>query len=101
MLSMKTYMQSSQFSRFGTLTSAEIIRDFKTGDRLCYAFIEFEAKEACKRTYFKMDNCLIDDRRIHVEFSQSVSKLWGQFSRSKQNANEDGCFKSGAPNHIA
>ncbi|XP_071684110.1 peptidyl-prolyl cis-trans isomerase CYP59-like [Lolium perenne] len=80
---------------------AEIIRDFKTGDRLCYAFIEFEAKEACKRTYFKMDNCLIDDSRIHVEFSQSVSKLWGQFSRSKQNANEDGCFKCGAPNHIA
>ncbi|XP_019242317.1 PREDICTED: peptidyl-prolyl cis-trans isomerase CYP59-like, partial [Nicotiana attenuata] len=27
------------FSRFGTVTSAEIIRDFKTGDSLCYAFI--------------------------------------------------------------
>ncbi|KAK1308198.1 hypothetical protein QJS10_CPA09g00974 [Acorus calamus] len=28
------------FSRFGTVTSADIIRDFKTGDSLCYAFIE-------------------------------------------------------------
>lgn len=27
------------FSRFGTVTSAEVIRDFKTGDSLCYAFI--------------------------------------------------------------
>ncbi|RVW24694.1 Peptidyl-prolyl cis-trans isomerase CYP59 [Vitis vinifera] len=30
------------FSRFGTVISAEIIRDFKTGDSLCYAFIEIE-----------------------------------------------------------
>ncbi|XP_051198471.1 peptidyl-prolyl cis-trans isomerase CYP59 [Lolium perenne] len=89
------------FSRFGTVTSAEIIRDFKTGDSLCYAFVEFEAKEACERAFFKMDNCLIDDRRIHVDFSQSVSKLWGQFRQSKRNANKDGCFKCGAPNHIA
>ncbi|PNX96181.1 peptidyl-prolyl cis-trans isomerase 4-like protein, partial [Trifolium pratense] len=27
------------FSRFGTVSSAEIIRDHKTGDSLCYAFI--------------------------------------------------------------
>jgi peptidyl-prolyl cis-trans isomerase-like 4 len=89
------------FSRFGTVTSAEIIRDYKTGDSLCYAFIEFETKEACERAYFKMDNCLIDDRRIHVDFSQSVSKLWGQFRQSKTNAKKDGCFKCGAPDHLA
>jgi peptidyl-prolyl cis-trans isomerase-like 4 len=70
------------------VTSAEIIRDYKTGDSLCYAFIEFETKEACERAFFKMDNCLIDDRRIHVDFSQSVSKLWGQFRQSKRNANK-------------
>lgn len=28
-----------------------------------------------------MDNALIDDRRIHVDFSQSVSKLWSQYKR--------------------
>ena len=31
--------------------------------------------EDCESAYFKMDNVLIDDRRIHVDFSQSVSKL--------------------------
>lgn len=36
----------------------------------------------------QMDNCLIDDRRIHVDFSQSVSKLWGQFRQSKRNGNK-------------
>ncbi|XP_073001034.1 peptidyl-prolyl cis-trans isomerase CYP59 [Typha latifolia] len=89
------------FSRFGNVTSADIIRDYKTGDSLCYAFIEFETKEACERAYFKMDNTLIDDRRIHVDFSQSVSKLWGQFRHGKRNANKDGCFKCGAPDHLA
>jgi len=63
------------FSRFGKILSCEIIRDFKTGDSLQYAFIEFEAAEMCEKAYHKMDNVLIDDRRIHVDFSQSVSKL--------------------------
>lgn len=31
--------------------------------------------EDCEKAYFKMDNVLIDDRRIHVDFSQSVSKI--------------------------
>ena len=31
--------------------------------------------EDCERAYFKMDNVLIDDRRIHVDFSQSVAKM--------------------------
>eukprot|EP00897_Mesotaenium_endlicherianum_P005476 jgi/Mesen1/4957/ME000248S04245 len=29
----------------------------------------------------KMDNVLIDDRRIHVDFSQSVGRLWNRFRR--------------------
>ncbi|KAG8583026.1 hypothetical protein GDO81_008257 [Engystomops pustulosus] len=63
------------FSRFGTIKSCEIIRDWKTGESLCYAFIEFEKEEDCEKAYFKMDNVLIDDRRIHVDFSQSVAKV--------------------------
>ncbi|KAF9929046.1 Peptidyl-prolyl cis-trans isomerase cyp6 [Linnemannia zychae] len=63
------------FSRFGLILSCEVIRDKKTGDSLCYAFIEFEKEEECSEAYFKMNNVLIDDRRIHVDFSQSVSKL--------------------------
>lgn len=32
-------------------------------------------QEDCEKAYFKMDNVLIDDRRIHVDFSQSVAKI--------------------------
>ncbi|KXJ87765.1 cyclophilin-like domain-containing protein [Microdochium bolleyi] len=63
------------FSRFGKIMSCEVIRDKKTGDSLQYAFIEFADKTACEAAYFKMQGVLIDDRRIHVDFSQSVSKL--------------------------
>ncbi|CAK7565952.1 MAG: Peptidyl-prolyl cis-trans isomerase-like 4 [Sporothrix epigloea] len=63
------------FSRFGTILSCEVIRDRKTGDSLQYAFVEFEDKSACEAAYFKMQDVLIDDRRIHIDFSQSVSKL--------------------------
>merc|ERR1712083_738131 len=62
------------FSRFGKVVSCEVIRDRKTNDSLQYAFVEFEDQKACEAAYFKMDNVLIDDRRIHVDFSQSVSK---------------------------
>ncbi|KAK9908808.1 hypothetical protein WJX75_003169 [Coccomyxa subellipsoidea] len=69
------------FSRFGNITSCDIIRDWKTGDSLCYAFIGFDTDQACEEAYFKMNNCLIDDRRIKVDFSQSVHHLWKQFRR--------------------
>ncbi|KAG9255704.1 RNA binding protein [Emericellopsis atlantica] len=63
------------FGRFGKILSCEVIRDAKTGDSLQYAFIEYESKESCEAAYSKMEGVLIDDRRIHVDFSQSVSKL--------------------------
>lgn len=63
------------FSRFGNILSCEVIKDHKTQESLQYAFIEFEKPEDCEKAYFKMDNVLIDDRRIHVDFSQSVSKV--------------------------
>jgi peptidyl-prolyl cis-trans isomerase-like 4 len=78
------------FSRFGKIKSCEIIRDHKTGDSLNYAFIEFETESACIEAYDKMNNVLIDDRRIKVDFSQSVSKLWNRFllAPRKNNNNE-------------
>lgn len=67
------------FSRFGDIKTAEIIRDRRTNQSLQYAFIEFATDDDCERAYFKMDNVLIDDRRIHVDFSQSVAKKWRQW----------------------
>ncbi|KAI1316625.1 Peptidyl-prolyl cis-trans isomerase cyp6 [Mortierella claussenii] len=78
------------FSRFGLILSCEVIRDKKTGDSLCYAFIEFEKEEECSEAYFKMNNVLIDDRRIHVDFSQSVSKLHKDWMVKKMGAKRGG-----------
>ena len=72
------------FSRFGTILSCEIIRDKQTGDSLQYAFIEFEKREACEMAYFKMQDVLIDDRRIKVDFSQSTSKVFAAW-RDEEN----------------
>ncbi|VEL14552.1 unnamed protein product [Protopolystoma xenopodis] len=70
------------FSRFGEILSCEIIRDRRTGASLQYAFIEFERDDDCETAYFKMDNTVIDDRRIHVDFSQSVAREWYQYKKS-------------------
>ncbi|KAH6683128.1 peptidyl-prolyl cis-trans isomerase-like 4 [Halenospora varia] len=75
------------FSRFGKILSCEVIRDKRTGDSLQYAFIEYEEQTSCEQAYFKMQGVLIDDHRIHVDFSQSVSKLsdtWRTATNSKR-----------------
>ena len=68
------------FSRFGKILSCEVIRDKTTGDSLQYAFIEFENQKECEQAYFKMQDVLIDDHRIHVDFSQSVGDLQSDLS---------------------
>ncbi|KAL6886812.1 cyclophilin-like domain-containing protein [Trichoderma evansii] len=81
------------FGRFGKILSCEVIRDQKTGDSLQYAFIEYEDKVSCEAAYSKMQDVLIDDRRIHVDFSQSVSKLsdvWRQDTNTKRRARARG-----------
>lgn len=61
------------FSRFGTIKSVQIVKDKITKNSLGYSFIEFETVESCEEAYLKMQNVVIDDRRIYVDFSQSVS----------------------------
>lgn len=83
------------FSRFGKILSCEVIRDKRTGDSLQYAFIEFENQQDCEQAYFKMQGVLIDDHRIHVDFSQSVSKLsdtWRDATNSKRRTQGGGGF---------
>lgn len=69
------------FSRFGEVKACDIVREKETGASLCYAFVEFASSKQCEEAYYRMNNVLIDDRRIRVDFSQSVSKLWAQFKR--------------------
>lgn len=87
------------FSRFGVIMSCQVIRDKKTGDSLQYAFIEFDKREDAEQAYFKMQNVLVDDRRIWVDLyvrscfalpiitngfhsSQSVAKLNNSWSNN-------------------
>ncbi|CAE7749410.1 sig-7, partial [Symbiodinium microadriaticum] len=69
------------FSRFGRVQSCEILKDSESGESLCYAFVEFATKQACEEAFFKMNNVMIDNRRIKVDFSQSVARLWAQSRR--------------------
>lgn len=64
------------FSRFGKVLSSDVIFDRK-GQSLCYAFVEFDNRSSCEEAYLKMQNVLIDGRRIHVDFCQSVAKANG------------------------
>ncbi|KAK4480336.1 hypothetical protein RD792_013407 [Penstemon davidsonii] len=89
------------FSESANAISTQVIRDHKTGVSLGYAFIEFEDKIACKVAHSKMkDKTVIDDRRIHVDYSQSVAKLWSQYRRRSQIGQGEGCFKGGSLSHI-
>jgi peptidyl-prolyl cis-trans isomerase-like 4 len=70
------------FSRFGKVTTCDVIKDWKTGESLCYAFIGFATNEQAEKAYLKMDNVLIDDRRIHVDFYQSMYHQWRMYKRT-------------------
>jgi len=88
------------FSRFDPNARAEIIRDPDTGDSLCYAFVEFTTKEQCNEAYFKMNNALVDDRRIKVDFSQSVAKVWNKYTQRKRGGAGAGGGAGGRHNGI-
>jgi len=77
------------FSRFGKILSCEVIRDRTTGDSLQYAFIEFAEREACEMAYFKMQDVLIDDKRIKVDFSQSTSKIFSAWREDENRKRRD------------
>ena len=84
------------FSRFDPNAKADVIRDPDNGDSLCYAFVEFTTKEQCNEAYFKMNNVLIDDRRIKVDFSQSVAKEWNRYTQRKRAGGTGGDLHRGA-----
>lgn len=60
------------FARFGPVTACEMAKDRVTGTSLGYAFVTFGGREAAEAAYLKMNNVIIDDRRIKVDFCHSV-----------------------------
>ena len=76
------------FSQFGKIRSCEVVKDWKTGESLQYGFVEFETARAAEEAYFKMQNCLVDNHRIKVDFSQSVSALRGRRDKRRSDRHE-------------
>ena len=67
------------FSRFDPNVRVDIIRDRDTGQSLQYAFCAFTTETQAVEAYFKMNQALVDDRRILVDFSQSVAHVWDKY----------------------
>lgn len=60
------------FSRFGTVERVDLIRDKKTGESLCYGFIDFSKAAEAENAYLKMQKAIIDQRIVRVDFCQSL-----------------------------
>ncbi|PNX96804.1 peptidyl-prolyl cis-trans isomerase 4-like protein [Trifolium pratense] len=83
------------FSRFGTVSSAEIIRDHKTGDSLCYAFIvDANLVEATESNFNGLNEVKIADDEMFIKnfvmgqyeivnfhFIQSIKVAFGCFNK--------------------
>jgi len=72
------------FSQCGKVRSCEIIRDRMSHERLGYGFISFDKDSSCELAFLKMNNVVIDDRRIKVDFSQSVANIWRLIRRPRK-----------------
>ena len=62
------------FSKFGALDSIDLIRDRKTGESRCYAFINFKTKASAERAFIQMQNATIDGKKVFVDFTQSLKR---------------------------
>ena len=58
-----------EFSRFGRLERAQVVRDGLTGCSKGYAFVDYESVEDAKAAKEAMCDQEIDGRRIRVDFS--------------------------------
>ena len=71
------------FSRFGEVLACDVMKDQKTGDSLQYGFVEYANRSDCEKAFLGLQNVIVDDRRIKVDFSQSVGKnRWDEWHRS-------------------
>ena len=62
-------------------------------------FIGFERESSCIEAYNKMNNVLIDNRRIKVDFSQSVAHLWNRYKMQSRKGQQQKQPKDNRPKH--
>ena len=60
------------FGRFGKIVQCKIVRD-RQGISKGYCFMEFEDELSCEQAFIKMNNVIVDERKIKVDFSQNTS----------------------------
>ena len=78
------------FSRFGDVVDCEVVRDHTTGESLRYAFVEFAEQGQCEEAFRKMQNVVVDERRIKVDFAQSMRSRPGRWGASSSSSNARG-----------
>ena len=84
------------FSRFGKVTGCDVIRDFKTDAQSARPSSTLSENPRAEAAYFKMDNVfLIDDRRIHVDFSPIHASFVEEFQAVRQERRHGGGFQRG------
>jgi len=54
------------FSKFGKVTSVEIIVEPKTGNKTGYAFVKMESEEAGQKAIKQLDGSIVDGRTLKV-----------------------------------
>eukprot|EP00834_Sanchytrium_tribonematis_P005051 NODE_283_length_10814_cov_0.705460.p4 type:complete len:327 gc:universal NODE_283_length_10814_cov_0.705460:6578-5598(-) len=74
------------FGRFGELIQCKIVRD-RQGNSKGFCFIEFTSKESCEQAYIKMNNIIVDERRIKVDFAQNAGFSQPQHNNKKRRLN--------------
>ncbi|KAG9395639.1 RNA recognition motif [Carpediemonas membranifera] len=57
-----------------TVKSVDIKKDPDTKESRGFAFIEFETDRDASIAYKKLQTIVVDDRRLHVDFAQSVKR---------------------------
>lgn len=58
----------NKFSKFGTVRSATVVRNIVTGLSRCYAFVEFKHKQDAKEAFLEMNQSLIDNSKVLVDY---------------------------------
>ena len=77
------------FKKYGQIKSCKIMKDKVTSESLGYGFIEYDNVKDCETAFYKMNGAIIDDKKIKVDFSQSITKNFKKLIGKPKEIKED------------